>query len=599
MSNKESTSPSFFRRMVRAARGWRRSLRYTRLRTMTAIRNRIRRWRKYQIDYILFPLGGSLRERAAPRRGFIERRLPLPSPPLSLQTINANFRRVADADNVKGVVLVFLGFSADLATLQNLRKSIQRLRDAGKTVVVYTPHLNMSHYFVATAADRIIAPLSAEFTAVGLSADVMHYKKALDRVGVQGDVIRVSPYKTAFNQFVEAEITPEEREQIDWLLDDRYDFLTAAMAEGRGMAQAQLQALIDGAPYGAGAAHELGLIDDVAYDDQLAHLLGGDNGKRARIFSMNRAQKQMLQKVRRTTRDYIGVVSIEGPIMHGTGGGRLPLPVPFLDGRVAADRSLSRLLRSVEREADMAALIIHVDSGGGDAFASDAIYREVKRLAQKKPVLVYMGDTAASGGYYIAAAGDHIMCRELTLTGSIGVIIGRLSFSELMDRLGVQYTGLTRGANAGLYSDPAPLQPAQRHVLESRLLENYRQFLDVVAAGREMTRDALEPLCGGRVWTGRQAQAHALVDSCGDFVDALQQARQLAGLPMNDEIDVPVYNFYPTSSGYTLPRPADDEKEDDSAETMLNLALRLWGQDIQLLAEGRPQYMLPFKIRWR
>lgn len=599
MTNQASSSPSFLRRLLRAPGGWRRALRYTRQRAVAGVRNRIRRWRKYQIDYILFPLGGPLPERAAPRRGFIGRRLPLPSPPLSLQTINANFRRVADADNVKGVVLIFLGFSADMATLQNLRKSIQRLRDAGKEVVVYTPYLNLSHYYLATVADRIIAPPSAEFTAVGLSADVMHYKEALDRVGVQGDVIRVSPYKTAFNQFVEAEITVEEREQIDWLLDDRYDFLTAAMADGRGMTQAQLQRLIDGAPYGAIGAQEQGLIDDVAYDDQLAQLLGDSNGKRARIISMNRAHKQMLQKVRRTTRKYIGVVSIEGPIVRGTGGSTLPLPVPFLDGRVAADRPLSRLLRGIEGESDMAALIVHVDSGGGDAFASDLIYREVKRLAQKKPVLIYMGDAAASGGYYIAAAGDHIMCRELTMTGSIGVIIGRLSVSELMDRLGVHYTGLTRGANAGLYSDPTPLQPAQRQVLEERLLENYGQFLDVVAAGREMTREVLEPLCGGRVWTGRQAQKHDLVDSCGDFLDALHQAREMAGLPTGDDIDVPVYSFQASSSGYTLPRSASDENGDDSADALLKLATRLWGRDIQLLAEGHPQYMLPFKIRWR
>ena len=135
---------------------------------------------------------------------------------------------VADADNVKGVVLVFLGFSADLATFAKSAQSrFSACAMPAKTVVVYTPHLNMSHYFVATAADRIIAPLSAEFTAVGLSADVMHYKSTGSRRRT-GDVIRVSPYKTAFNQFVEAEITPEEREQIDWLLDDRYDFLTAA-----------------------------------------------------------------------------------------------------------------------------------------------------------------------------------------------------------------------------------------------------------------------------------------------------------------------------------------------------------------------------------
>ena len=171
---------------------------------------------------------------------------------------------VADADNVRGVVFVFRGFSAGLATLQNFRAAVARLRAAGKDAVVYTPYLDLAHYYAATAAARIIAPPGAQFDVLGLYTEVTFLKDALARVGVQADVVQISPYKTAFDRFSQADITPEYRAQLDWLLDDQYDMLTADMAAGRGLPQATLRELIDRAPLSAEEARAAGLIVGVA-----------------------------------------------------------------------------------------------------------------------------------------------------------------------------------------------------------------------------------------------------------------------------------------------------------------------------------------------
>lgn len=593
--------PTWRERVAGALKNWRESVRYARRRTAVRWRNWWLRKRKTRFDYVVLTIGGALPERAAPRRGFLERRLPLPPPPLSMQDVNARLRAITDAENVNGVVLVFTGFSAGMATLQNVRRAIERTRQAGKEVVVYTPYLDRSHYYVACAADRIIAPPSAEFDTLGLYVSVLHYKEALDRVGVSADVLRVSPYKTAGNAVAEATMTPEEREQVDWLLDDRYQQLIEAIAHGRGLAPSVVRGAIDGAPYGAEAARERGLIDEVAYDDALPAILGRaktqSENDEAKLALYNRARKRLIRKARRRTREAIGVVTLEGLIVRGSGGGGLPLP--GLNRTVIAERPALRLLRSIESRNDLSALVVHIDSGGGDAYASDVIARELTRIRQKMPVLVYMGNVAASGGYYIGAAGDRIWCQPMTTTGSIGVILGRLSTTDLYERVGVSHTGVQRGANAGLFAEPGPLTDAQRELLEERINDTYGRFKQVVADGRSMPFDALEPLCGGRVWTGRQAQKHGLVDGFGDFVDALSEARAMAELPVDDAIDVPVWTFYGRSSGYTLPETFEERGASDSAESLITLLTRIMGAEFELLASSRPLALMPFRLSER
>lgn len=575
------------------------------------LRNSWKRARNYSLDYVVLPVGGPLPERNGPPRGFIERRLPLPADPLSMQTLNLILRDVADADNVRGVVFVFRNLSAGMASLQNLRAAIQRLRASGKEAIVYTPYLDLAHYYAATAADRIVAPPGARFEVLGLYAEVTFLKDALAKIGLSAEVVQISPYKTAYDRFSQTDISPEYREQLNWLLDDQYDQLTADMAAGRHMSQAELKDWIDRGPLSPADAQAAGLIDHVAYDDELAGWLGQAvralsagaeepaeesvgrvSPRPATLKTWSEARKILLERVHHYSPDFIGVISLEGLIAMGAS--RQPpidLPVPFFGGATAGEQTIVGLLRRLERLDDMAALVLHVDSGGGSALASELIGRQIEQLAAKKPVVVYMGNVAASGGYYVAAPAAYIMSQPATITGSIGVILAKISSAGLYDQLAINRVGLGRGEHADLYRDADPLSAEERAIFRQMIDDTYDQFKGVVARGRHMTPEKVDEVGLGRVWTGRQAMTRGLVDGHGDFLDAIRKAAELAALPVDDIYALSVSNFFARSSGYVIPgAPA--------AQFLGEAGRWLSGEAMRELT-GRPLMLLPTELRFR
>ncbi len=599
MSN-ETADPNFITDLQRELRELGQRIRDEFNQLAVAIRNGMRRLQGARVDYIILPIGGALPERDEPPRGFFQRQLPLPPPALSLETLNATLKAITDADNVKGVLLLFRGFNAGLGTVQNLRRAIQRTQAAGKEVIVYTPALDMAHYAAAAAADRIIVPPGAQFSVLGLRTEAVFLKDALARIGVAAEVVQISPYKAGADMFSQTEMSPEHRAQLDWLLDEQYDLLTTAIAEGRGKSQEEIKALIDQAPYPAEQARELGLVDGVAYEDELERELeieeeGEEKERKVKLLTWEKARGMLWERPYRRPSQFIGVISLEGMITMGPSRQPPIIPLPFFGGATAGADTLLRLLRRAEKSDRMAALILHVDSGGGGALASDLITREIKRIRQKRPVLVYMGNVAASGGYHVAAPAQHIMCQSGTITGSIGVFMLRPNAQKLYQNLSVNRVSLQRGERAGLYSDAAPLTPEETAVLQRGVEETYRQFKRVVADGRALPFDELDPICEGRVWSGRQALAHKLVDSFGDFEDAVRQAVELAGLPTGSEHAIPVVNLYPKSDGYLPPRPFEAA---EPAAALAEIGRWLSGERLEAIS-GRPLLMMPYEIRFR
>jgi protease-4 len=593
------------------------------------IRNQLRLLQDTQLDYIVIPIGGSLPERTGPPRSFWQRQLPIyRDDPLSLQELNTIVQRIGDARNAKGVLFIFEGFSAGLATLQNFRRTVQRLRDRGKEVVVYTPYLDLPHYFAATAANRIIAPPSASFDVIGLRSSIAFLKDSLALAGLHFDVVQISPYKSAYDRLGKAEMSPELHEQMSWLLDEQFELLLTGMAEGRNKTLADMKAIIDQAPLYDEAICQHGLVDALLYEDELAYWLAEKPGvaeasvsseesatsdqsvsndespvsqslnlsisspaprPQARLLLWDEAQASLQERFRRTSSKFIGVISLEGAIMPGESRNPpIDLPIPLIGGSTAGEATLTRLLRRAEEQEEMAALIFHVDSPGGSALASDLIARQIQRIAQKKPVLVYMGNVAASGGYYVSAAAHHIMAQTGTITGSIGVIMGRLSSSELEKKLQVNRVSLQRGEHAGLMSNETPMNEEERAVFRQGIDAVYGQFKQVVARGRKLPYDELDPLCEGRVWTGRQALSHKLVDSHGDFADAIRQAAELAHLPTDDNHRVQVFNFYDRGHDYRLPQPYEA-----ATDLLQLLSLERW----QAL-NGKPLTTMPFTLKF-
>lgn len=580
------------------------------------LRNGFRRLRNARLDYVVLPVGGPLPERMGPARGFIERRLPLPPDPQSIQQVNAQLQRVAEAQNVKGVVFILRELDTGLATLQNLRAAILRLRAAGKEAIIYTPYLDMAHYYIATAADLIVAPPGSRYEVLGLYSETTFLKDSLERVGLSAEVVQISPYKTAFDRFSRSEMSPENREQLNWLLDDQFDMITAGMAAGRGLSQAELKSLIDQAPLSPEKAREAGLIDHIAYDDELAGWLGSRMTKVAGspnasqeppatadhaaaktappavIKTWAEARKLLMERPHRRGGKHVGIVSLEGLISMGAS--RKPpidLPIPFIGGAVAGEQTVVGLLRQLEKRRDLAALVFHVDSGGGSALASDLIGRQIELIAAKIPVVVYMGNVAASGGYYISAPARFIMSQEATLTGSIGVIIARISTSGLLDQLSVNRETLARGEHAGLFRGSEPWTETERDLFRQSVDDTYEQFRQVVVKGRQISPEQVDEVGLGRVWTGRQAHERQLVDGHGDFLDAIKKAAELAALPIDDIYAIPTLNYFARTSSY-VPTVSG------SARVIQTLSHLLSGQELKELT-GQPLMLLPYDLRFR
>lgn len=583
--------------------------------TAVSLRNGLLRLRRAELDYVVLAIGGTLPERAEPPRSFIERQLPLPDPAFSLEEFNQRLARIADADNVRGLLLICNGISAGSATMQNIRRSLERLKAAGKTVVIFTPYLDLRHYYLATVADRIIVPPTAQFEAYGLHSEVTYLKTALAKIGVGLDAVQISPYKTAANIFINDTITPEEKEQLDWLLDDLYDQITAAMANGRNLPQTTIQELMNQVPLSAEDTLAAGLVDDLAYQDELAYLLAEPSNEaaaetkeaadsppeidaeeaqaeperpQASLIDWPRAERRLTEKARQRSRKFIGVVSVEGLINMGSSQSPpIDLPIPLVGGQMAGEQTVVYLLRQAEKLDDMAGLILHVDSPGGSALASDLIAREIQRLSQKKPVLAYMGSSATSGGYYVSAYAQHIMSQSLTMTGSIGVVGFRLHTQGLYDKIGVNRVSLDRGSSASFFNDMRPFTQEELETWQHLIVHSYNQFKSVVAKGRDLPFDELDAICLGRVWTGQQALEHQLVDSHGDFIDAVHKLAELANLPDPATHDIPVVNLFAKTTRYVTPQPFA------LAETVTNL---LAPERLQAF-NNKPLYMSPYFIK--
>lgn len=488
-------------------------------------RNAVVRLLRRPPDYVLMEVSGSLPEFER-RVRFLRRRITGGRPALSLQELRRRFDRISGDGRVQGVVLHVRNLDAGWAVLEELRAEIRRFEEGGGRVVVYLAEADSRGYYLASAATSILATPLATVGVTGVRNRVDFLKDALGRIGVRAEVVAVSPYKSAGDTFTRASFSPEAGEQAQRLVRNRYETLVDAIAEGRCLSPEETRERIDGAPYPAREAVEAGLLDGACYEDELSEKLGED-GRRARIAVWRVARKALRMPYRERARRRVGVVSLSGTIVRGRSR-RLPVPVPLFGGEQAGSESVVGALRVAEKDRRVAAVLFHVDSRGGDALASDLIWREVERVREKKPVVVLMGEAAASGGYYVSAAADRIVARRNTITGSIGVITIRPVATDLYGKLGVNPVAVQQGARAGILDPTRHPSEDEIEVLRHQISSIYDEFKDRVSRGRKLPPEEIEPLAGGRVWTGREAEERGLVDAIGGYHDALQEARRLA-----------------------------------------------------------------------
>ncbi len=501
-------------------------------------------------DYVTLTLGAPLRELAAETPWYVRWFAPA-GVPASLQSLAPRLRRVAEEPDVRGLLLIVRSAPLSRSGAQSLALLLARFRawdraanphGTPKRLVVWLEQISAAHATAFAAADALYLAPQGAWEVTGLRVEKTYLRDTLARVGVQAEVVKVAPWKTAADQFSEAQMSDAEREQYGWLLDSLYAQMVEAIAAGRGLTSAAVCAAIDRAPLSAEEALAAGLVDGLCYEDELAARLalpaaaaGAEPTELmpARLRRYSTVEGILFRRVRPRA-GTIGLLSLEGSIVSGPSRS-FPLPLPLLGGEMIGSSTVQQAVRAARRDPNLAAVVVHVDSPGGSAAASDLIWRELELLAQEKPLVIYMGDVAASGGYYIAMPGHHIVAQGATLTGSIGVILAKLVTAGAYARLDAQRDVVQRGANAGLLSDAQPWTAPQRARMEALVADTYAVFQARVQAGRKLEGEQLQELAGGRVWTGAQALAHGLIDSLGDLACAVEEAARLAGLPAGAE----------------------------------------------------------------
>ncbi|MDQ4128900.1 MAG: signal peptide peptidase SppA [Actinomycetota bacterium] len=534
-------------------------------------------------DYVWIEVGGSLPEFETPV-GFLRRRLSPGPAPVTLEGLRARLDRISADGRPRGVVLRLRDLGAGWAALEELRRELLAFREGGGRVVAYlVDGADTRSYYLACAADEILATPLATLNVIGVRARVNFFKDALDRLGLQAEVVAVSPYKSAGDPYVRNDFSRESREQLERLVNRRYEELNRAISEGRDLSFEEARAAIDRAPYGAREALAGRLLDGVCYEDELPQRLGSE-GRGARLSEWDAARKALRMPYRRRLRRRVGLVNVSGAIVRGKSR-RLPLPLPFVGAEQAGSESVVAALRVAERDRRVAAVLLRVESPGGDALASDLIWREVERLRAKKPVVVLMGNVAASGGYYVSAPASHVVARRNTVTGSIGVLMVRPVAGGLYGKLGINPASVTRGVRAGLLDPSRRPTPDELRVLERQLSFVYDEFKDRVSRGRKVGPQDLEGIAGGRVWTGEEALEIGLVDELGGFREALRKARELGGIEGEaPEVLVKI-------SGPRAGRPAPG----DPVEGALDLVGEM-GRAISRLRADRVWALAPYEI---
>jgi protease-4 len=478
--------------------------------------------------YLEINLSGELQEIAAP--DFFSNVI-MGIRPLSMNELWMNIRKAKADDRIDAILLRLNLLACDWAKMTELRDAILDFRKAGKKAYAYideAPDFD-KEYYLATACDRIILHPMGWLGINGIGGYIPFFKNALDKLGVRAEFEHVEEYKTATNQFTEKGFTPAHREMMESIYGDLFSDYVKAVASARKKSEAEVRGLIDHAFFQGENALKAGLVDDILYEDQLQNLLQSGGLKLGRITSDAYARVSPASAGIGIGRRVALIYGI-GPILSGES-----LPQSM------GGTTVARWIRQARQDKSIAAIIFRVDSPGGSSVASDVIWREVFLAKKEKPFVVSMSDVAGSGGYWISMAAHKIVAQPQTLTGSIGVLAGKFDLSALYEKLGLTTEKLAYGKEADIFSTFRPFSPEEKKIMKDEILWTYDQFLTKVAEGRNMTKDEVNAVGRGRVWTGRQAKEIRLVDELGGLTKAIELAKGLAGIAREEEVRLVVW----------------------------------------------------------
>lgn len=486
------------------------------------------------------------------------------SRPVALRDMVAAIHRAAEDPRVAGLIArVQLGASPS-AAVQELREAIVEFTAAKPSLAWAETYPGTLSYYLASAFGEVWMQPAGSLGLIGFASNATFLRDAFDKAGIEAQFVARGEYKSAVNRFTEHGFTEAHREAVTRMLESLQEQVWEAVARSRKLDTGVLDVLADRAPLLREDAVSSGLVDRIGFRDEaydrIAELVGvqdvSEENAPPRLYlsryagaARPRLSPPAPPVPGRRPKPKVAVVNIDGTIVDGRGG---PQFLPFGSSTVGSD-TIAPALREAAADESVSAIVLRVNSPGGSVTASETLWREVKRARKLgKPVVASMGAVAASGGYYIAVAADAIVASPATITGSIGVITGKLVIRDLLERLGVGLDSVRTNANADAWSIEAPFTPEQRAHREAEADLVYADFLERVADGRNMTTEAVDRVARGRVWTGADARERGLVDELGGFRTALRRAKILAGL--DEDTDVRLVT-YPGGSLLDMLRP--------------------------------------------
>ena len=452
--------------------------------------------------------------------------------PPTVRSVTDALRKAKVDERVTGVIIRPTGTAALWAKVQEVRDAIIDFRTSGKPIIAYLEQGAEQEFYLASACDKVFLMPTASLDLTGMATYELFLRGTLDKIGAYPDALHVGDYKTASNIYTERTYTPAHREMAESLNRDLYEQLVQGLAEGRHKSEDEIRTLIDHGPFLPEDAVRAGLIDDVAYEDELDDKVQLASGK-PRWLNQSDYHQVGLTSLGLNRGPRIAVLYAVGMISTGASSDDTT--------QVLGSDTIVEYLRKVRADTSIKAVVLRVDSPGGSAIASDVIWREVMLTRAVKPVIASMSDVAASGGYYIAMPAHQIVAEPATLTGSIGVVMVKFVIDGTLDKLGLNMEQVTAGRYADMYSPVRAFSPEERAKVEEQMQATYEAFVEKAAAGRQTTPERIDTVAQGRVWTGKQAKELGLVDELGGLQRALALAKSRAAIDEDAEVELVIY----------------------------------------------------------
>ena len=474
----------------------------------------------------------------------------------STKTLRGLFKKLETLkkdDEIAGIIFKIDNVSVGWATLQEIRNKLHEFRETQKETIGYLESGGNAEYLLAAAMERVVLMPTGSLNLTGLRAEVLFYKGLLEKLDIQADMLAMGKYKSGVEPYMRDGMSDAFRESMTALLDDLYAQLLDHIAENRdGMTAEGVSALVNRGPFTAEEAQQAQLVDALQYYDELldtlktaspdedVQVVKPDYERKRKVPDMNSFAGlmqllSMLNPPRQartdTAENQIALIYAHGPILPSIESFLASMPV-------ITPETLKEAFEKARTDDSVQAVVLRIDSPGGSALASDLIWREVMLTQREKPVVVSMGDIAASGGYYIAMAAGTIVAHPSTLTGSIGVFGGKLNMKGFYNKIGLTKEIIAHGQNATLYSDYGGFTPTERERVKKMMETIYKDFVSKAAEGRGKTYDEIDEIAQGRVWTGKQAKTLGLVDELGGLNTALSIAKEQAGFTDDDEVNL-------------------------------------------------------------